>query len=212
MLFRSEITGVQIVSLDITDRRLTEEALRESQAILMTAFETSQAGIAIADAPDGKLRYVNKAGLLIRGKFHDELVQDIDSSKYVRSWNMFHLDGTAYQTDEVPLTRAVKFGETCSEEFIIRRDNLESRYVLANAAPIKDKDDKVVAGIVVFIDITERKNAENSLVFLSYHDYLTGLYNRRYFEDAKTKLDNEENLPLSVLIVDINGIRLINDA
>lgn len=209
---KNEITGVQIVSLDITDRRLTEEALRESQAILMTAFETSQAGIAIADAPDGKLRYVNKAGLLIRGKSHDDIVQDIDSSKYVRSWNMFHLDGSPYKADEVPLTRAVKLGETCSEEFIIRRDNLENRYVLANAAPIKDTDDKVVAGIVVFIDITDRKNAENSLVFLSYHDYLTGLYNRRYFEDAKTKLDSEENLPLSVLIVDINGIRLINDA
>ncbi|PKM84635.1 MAG: hypothetical protein CVU86_06285 [Firmicutes bacterium HGW-Firmicutes-11] len=209
---KNQITGVQVVSLDITDRRLTEEALRESQAILMTAFETSQAGIAIADAPDGKLRYVNKAGLLIRGKTHDEIVQDVDASKYVRSWNMYHLDGTPYKTDEVPLTRAVKFGETCSEEFIIRRDNLESRFVLANAAPIKDKDDNVVAGIVVFIDITDRKNAENSLVFLSYHDYLTGLYNRRYFEDAKTKLDSDENLPLSVLIVDINGIRLINDA
>ena len=41
---------------------------------------------------------------------------------------------------------------------------------------------------------------------------MTGLYNRRFFEAEKIRLDNEENLPLSVIIGDIDGLKLINDA
>lgn len=60
-------------------------------------------------------------------------------------------------------------------------------------------------------DVTENKKAEEKLVYISYHDYLTGLFNRRYFEEELVKLDSEENLPLSILMGDINGLKLIND-
>jgi hypothetical protein len=64
----------------------------------MTALDNSQAGVAIADAPNGKLRYVNEAGLLIRGGELKSLVKDIDIDAYVSSWNILYLDGT-------PMTR-----------------------------------------------------------------------------------------------------------
>jgi diguanylate cyclase (GGDEF)-like protein/PAS domain S-box-containing protein/putative nucleotidyltransferase with HDIG domain len=155
-----EVLGVMIASEDITERKKAESALFESQAILKAAFENSQAGIAIADAPDGKLRYVNKAGLMIRNSSEEEVVKDIDIQKYVESWKIFHFDGTPYKDDEVPLARAVLYGETSSEEFIIRRNDYEDRYVLANASPIKDSNNNIKAGIVVFLDITEKKLAE----------------------------------------------------
>jgi PAS domain S-box-containing protein/putative nucleotidyltransferase with HDIG domain len=158
-----EIIGVQFASLDISERKQTEGALLESQALLKAAFENSQAGIAIADAPDGKLRYVNKAGLLIRDKTEEEIVKDIDIHNYVDSWGILHFDGTPFAEDEVPLTKAVLYGETSSAEFIIRRDDLEDRYVLANAVPIKDINNNIKAGMVVFLDITERKQAEESI-------------------------------------------------
>jgi len=61
-------------------------------------------------------------------------------------------------------------------------------------------------------DITERKVMEDYLEYLSYHDHLTGLYNRRYFEKEVRRLDVPENLPLSIVVGDINGVKLINDA
>lgn len=158
-----EVIGVQIASLDITQRKLAEEALWESQAILKVAFENSQVGIAIADAPDGKIRYVNKAGLLISDKSEEVLVKNIDIHNYVESWSILHFDGTPYAEDEVPLARAVLYGETCSKEFIIRRENLEDRYVLANAAPIKDLNNNIKAGMVVFLDVTEKRQAEDEM-------------------------------------------------
>ena len=158
-----DVIGIQIVSMDTTERKKAEEALLESQAFLNAAFENSPAGIAIADAPDGKLRFVNKAGLLIRDKTEEELVKNVDIHNYVNSWNIFHTNGTPYAEDEVPLTRAVLFGETSSEEFVIRRDNFEDRHVLANATPIKDSNDNIKAGMVVFLDITEKRQAEEKI-------------------------------------------------
>ncbi len=47
---------------------------------------------------------------------------------------------------------------------------------------------------------------------LSYHDQLTELYNRRFFEEELKRLDTERNLPLSILMIDVNGLKLTNDA
>ena len=141
-----------------------KERAEESEANLKAALENSQAGIAIAEYPSGKLKYVNKAALLIRDKEYDEIVKDIDLVNYVASWQILHFDGTPYQTDEVPLARAILYGETSSREFIVRRDDNEDRYVWANAAPIYNAKGIQTSAIVVFLDITLRKQAEQALL------------------------------------------------
>ena len=61
-------------------------------------------------------------------------------------------------------------------------------------------------------DIDDQKKKEQEIRYLNDHDYLTGLYNRRYYEEEKKRLDSAGNLPISVIIGDINGLKLINDA
>jgi diguanylate cyclase (GGDEF)-like protein/PAS domain S-box-containing protein len=61
-------------------------------------------------------------------------------------------------------------------------------------------------------DITERKKNEEKLFYLSNHDHLTGLHNRRYFERELERLDTKENLPLSIIMFDVNGLKLVNDS
>jgi len=58
----------------------------------------------------------------------------------------------------------------------------------------------------------ERKVNEKEIEHLSFRDSLTGLYNRRFFEFEFKHLDFEENLPISIIIADVNGLKLINDA
>jgi PAS domain S-box-containing protein len=144
---------------DISERKKAEEELIRTKAILQTAMDCSPAGIVIAEAPDGKLRYVNDAGLLIRSEDRQNVVNGIEIAEYVSSWQLLDLDGSPLRTDEVPLARAIMFGETCSRELIIRRAAGDDRIVLANAAPIKDDDGKVQAAIVIFTEITEQKIA-----------------------------------------------------
>jgi diguanylate cyclase (GGDEF)-like protein len=64
----------------------------------------------------------------------------------------------------------------------------------------------------IVTDITERKLIENERQYTSYHDQLTGLYNRRYFDETLVGFDTQKFLPLSVIIGDLNGLKLTNDA
>jgi PAS domain S-box-containing protein len=148
---------------DIHEFKQKERELYQTKAILNSAMDQSQAGIAIADAPDGKLRYVNDAGLLIRGGNRQDVISGVGVDQYVASWKMLDFDGTPLKPDQVPLARAILFGETNSREFIIRRDVDDDRIVLAKAAPIRDENGIVVSAIVVFLDITEQKQAENEI-------------------------------------------------
>ena len=61
-------------------------------------------------------------------------------------------------------------------------------------------------------DISERNKMEQQLQYLSYHDQLSGLYNRRFFEEELKRLDVKRNLPLSIVMGDVNGLKLINDS
>jgi diguanylate cyclase (GGDEF)-like protein/PAS domain S-box-containing protein len=61
-------------------------------------------------------------------------------------------------------------------------------------------------------DITERKNNEIEREYLITHDHLTGLKNRRYFDQQVKLMDLQENYPLSIISFDINGLKIINDA
>lgn len=71
-------------------------------------------------------------------------------------------------------------------------------------------DKRVILSIVR--DITERKKAEEEVLYLSYHDQLTGLYNRRYYEEELRRLDTERNFPITLVMADVNGLKLTNDA
>lgn len=61
-------------------------------------------------------------------------------------------------------------------------------------------------------DISERKEMEKRFYYLSYHDQLTGLYNRRFFDEELIRIDKPENYPLMITMADINGLKLVNDS
>ena len=71
---------------------------------------------------------------------------------------------------------------------------------------------KVKQIIGVSRDITQKKEIEDQIEYLSFHDSLTGLYNRGYFEEEMQRLDTERQLPLSLIIGDVNGLKIVNDA
>jgi diguanylate cyclase (GGDEF)-like protein len=58
---------------------------------------------------------------------------------------------------------------------------------------------------------TRSKVTEERLKYLSFHDVLTGLYNRSYFEEELKRLDVKRQLPLSIIMGDVNGLKLVND-
>ena len=58
--------------------------------------------------------------------------------------------------------------------------------------------------------VERRKTLEN-IEYLSFHDSLTDLYNRRFFDEEVKRLDRERNLPISIIMGDVNGLKFTND-
>ncbi len=63
-----------------------------------------------------------------------------------------------------------------------------------------------------FQDISDLKAKEAEIHFLSMHDHLTGLHNRRYLEEKLMILDNADNYPLTIMLADVDALKIINDA
>ncbi len=79
-------------------------------------------------------------------------------------------------------------------------------------APVINEDGEVWGVVGLARNITNQKNLEDRLRYLSYNDALTGIYNRTYFEEKIRELNNEQHLPLGIIMGDVNGLKLVNDS
>ncbi|MEN6460327.1 MAG: CHASE4 domain-containing protein [Syntrophomonas sp.] len=109
--------------------------------------------------------------------------------------------------------RLIKYQKKIKDsEFELVRCNGESLVAEGNIMGRFDDDGELIQIQGYIFDITQRKQAENEIRYLSFHDKLTGLYNRAFFDEELKRLDTERQLPLSVIVADVNGLKLINDA
>lgn len=101
--------------------------------------------------------------------------------------------------------------ELANHTMLIAKDGSELP-IEDTAAPIFDESGTITGCVLVFRDSSERKERQKRIEYLSYHDQLTELYNRHFFEEELRRLDVERNLPLSIVYADVNGLKVINDA
>ncbi|MHB9128754.1 MAG: histidine kinase N-terminal 7TM domain-containing diguanylate cyclase, partial [Candidatus Humimicrobiaceae bacterium] len=114
---------------------------------------------------------------------------------------------------DIALKLLLERNEIYDVEFKIARvDNGEERILHSNAEVEYNQDNEPVKVTGVIRDVTDRKKGEEEILFLSYHDQLTGLYNRRFYEEELKRLDTKRNLPMTLVLADVNGLKLTNDA
>ncbi|MDD4122645.1 MAG: diguanylate cyclase, partial [Eubacteriales bacterium] len=120
-------------------------------------------------------------------------------------------DGTPIPVDVCRILQSIKEGKgfDADDEVFWRIDG--TSFDVAYHSYPQIKNGEVIGGVVTFMNITERKQKEAEIQYLSCHDILTGLYNRSCFEVNRKKIDIPDNLPLSVIFADINGLKMTND-
>lgn len=102
---------------------------------------------------------------------------------------------------------------TASSNHAIITDRYGNRFNIEDSAtPVKDGEGATTGVVLIFRDISERTAQNERIEYLSYHDHLTGLYNRRYFEEELKRIDGRRHFPLSIIMGDINSLKMINDA
>ncbi len=178
----------------------SEETLKESEEKYRTLFDTSAEGILIAEVETHKFKYANPAICQMLGYTQKELTA---------------MDISAIHRKEDLQSVLTKFQDQISGKYPIVGDipclkkNGTIFYADINSAIITIDDQRCIAGF--FHDTTERKKTEQEIQDLSFHDHLTGLYNRRFFEEELNRLNTKRQLPLSFIMGDLNGLKLIND-
>ncbi len=77
---------------------------------------------------------------------------------------------------------------------------------------LKNGRGKPLGKVILLRDITEIRKAEENIKYLSFYDKLTGAYNRAFFDAELKRLDTRRQMPLSLVIGDLNGLKIVNDA
>ena len=194
---------------DITENKENEEKLRRERDVIAKLMETSPASIIVVD-PEGQIVFANARSEQIFGLTRSE----ITNRKYnTPKWKSTDINGRPLADEELIFRRVLKTGKPIDDyhEIIEKPDGMKV-YLSINGAPIVNEDG-IITGIVFAInDITQSKQAEEEIRYLSFHDKLTGLYNRAFFEEELARLDTSRQLPLSLILGDANGLKLVNDA
>jgi diguanylate cyclase (GGDEF)-like protein/PAS domain S-box-containing protein len=181
---------------DDTTRVRAEHALKESEKKYSSYIENAPYAVFVVDEK-GQYIEANNAASIITGYSREQLLE------------MTIRDITAEESMNEAMrcfTSMLDTGKLSTELKYLHKDG-SIRWWTVDAVKISEN-----RFLGFSIDITSKKQAEEELTFQSRHDYLTGLYNRRYYETELKRLDVESQLPLSVITGDINGLKLINDA
>ena len=193
--------------INITNMKNLEAALHTERSLFKTTLHSLGDAVISADR-DGRVDLMNAVAETLTGWTHRE-------AKGLPFESVFHIinENTGVQCPN-PVDLVFKTGEVielANHTVLIRKDG-STLPIEDSAAPIIDEDGAVSGVVLVFRDFTDKKEKQERIRYLSNHDQLTTLYNRHYFEAQLSLLDVTENLPFTIVMADVNGLKLTNDA
>ena len=163
-----EADGSQLWSgqvLDVTERKRAEEALAASEAararsdaLHRAVIEALPVGVTVME-PDGNVLIHNSAAQRQFGRVLTEAEELSDA------FGMFKMDGvTRFANEELPLMRALAGEEVCDVEMLVRNGYIEGdRTLLTNALPLRDESGQILAGMVLFQNVTPQRALEREI-------------------------------------------------
>lgn len=180
------------------------EELIHSEERFRTIFEEAPLGIGIFDTKSGKATQVNRRFAEILGRTKEEIL----NLSLVQSLNPGALKEEFSRIDRMLESKPSGFS---AEKKFVRPDGAEA-WVNITVTPFQSERFQEESHLCMIEDITSRKKAEEEILYLSYYDQLTGLYNRRFYEEELKRINTNRNLPITLVLADVNGLKLINDA
>jgi len=197
---REAFRSVLVTLMDITARKQVEREIEKQRHLFQQLFENTPVAIAMLDTQDRLVR-VNRAFESLFGYTQDEVIGQYINDLIIPPERVEEASG---------LSLAVFSGATIDKETVRMRKDHSLVPVQVYAAPIQ-VGEEIVGGYAMYVDLSDRKQKEQKLEYLSSHDVLTGLYNRAYFEETLAQLEKKSTLPISILVADVDGLKRIND-
>lgn len=195
-----------VMLMDITLQKQTERELvkrkeqyKQERNFLDNIFENSPDAIAIVDE-HGRFTRWNDNAARIFGYAFKEL-------KGKKAFDLY-ADRRAMET-LLDLLRKQGFVQNYEIDFI-RKDGT-SVPCAVSISLLYDEKNRKIGSLSIIRDLSEWKRVEERLRYLSFHDSLTGIYNRAFFEEELERLATARHLPLGIIVCDINKLKHVND-
>ncbi|MDP2856663.1 MAG: PAS domain S-box protein [Bacillota bacterium] len=198
-----EVIGMVGVIADVSDQKKAEHALRASAERFRRLADNARDIIfTFRKDPDWRVEYTSPAVCTILGYEPDELIGQ-----------PLVLRRLCERADLAELLKAVS---TCRESqftFSLRARHKSGRpvWLEAKASKVLDAGGQICAVEGIARDVTEHMRLEEQLRYMSLHDELTGLHNRRHFERELQRAVDEGLYPICVISSDVDGLKLVND-
>jgi diguanylate cyclase (GGDEF)-like protein/PAS domain S-box-containing protein len=197
------------VELDITERKLYEEALFREKESAQITLQSIGDGVITTNA-SSVIDYINPVAEELTGwRLEDAMGRPVEEI-----FRAFHEE--TCEPLENPLSvsiRRVRPIKSVRPMLLIRRDGNEL-YVESTAAPIRDGQGHVAGGVLVFHDVSESRELNRRLSYHASHDLLTGLVNRREFEsrvERALKSAKARETSYALCYLDIDQFKIVND-
>jgi diguanylate cyclase (GGDEF)-like protein/PAS domain S-box-containing protein len=188
------------LSEEIGRRQRTENELSTSRQFIVDIINNIADPIFVKDR-DHRFILANTAMRDIAGRTPDEIIGKTDYAIFPKE----EVD-IFYVSDDEVLTTGM---ENTNEEKVTDRHGKTRTFVTRKTLITDISGNKFIVGVAR--DITERKLIEEQIRYISLHDRLTGLFTRLYFEEELHRLDTARELPMSLIMADVNGLKLTND-
>ncbi len=192
---------------EITERKNTEQTLLENERRWQYALEGNGDGVWDWNIHQNKMFLSKRVREMMQLSLKpesetiepEELLGQVDPRDFQKVFDDIK-DVREDKLDVIDLEYRVVFPDRTVKWFQARGKRIGYRD--------EDQSSRMVGTLS---DITMRKQAEEEIKYLSFHDKLTGLYNRAFFEEEISRMDTQRQLPLSIIIGDVNGLKLTND-
>jgi diguanylate cyclase (GGDEF)-like protein len=205
------LTGMRLYSRMITSMRHQREsnsALHESRDQLRTLVEALEEAVVLHHA-DGRTELLNESAKTMAET-------DLDVIDGLREgWEVLDVSGHVVAPGETPVERALKTGLPQTQTIGLQSPDGPRRWMTIRARPLfREGEPQPHAVVGSCMDVTEQRETEMHLTDLAQRDSLTGLWNRRRFEDdlaeqlSRCRRYGEK---AALVLLDIDGFKQVND-
>jgi signal transduction histidine kinase/ActR/RegA family two-component response regulator len=150
------IDGVLLFVVEVTEQVKGRRSSEASRKFIEGVVNQMPAGVVIAEAPSGRTVLANALAESLVGRFDIE----VDSSRRFAPQTVFRPDGTSYPPSNYPIVRAIAGELVLDEEIIFVQPDGRRRILQVSASPVYDAERNLVAGVSTFVDITDRRRAD----------------------------------------------------